>query len=389
MLPTILIVTKDAESLGGVANYYQLFFSKYESNEFHIERFDIGSRACDNWHRTRRPFGYMIDYLRDMLKLFLLLKRRPEIKAVQISPSLTNLPLFRDAGVLLLSKAFKRKVIVFFRGWRDEMANKIAISKVLNALFRFTYYRADRFIVLAEKFLDSVIQWGVKRSRISVSRTMFDGELSKHIINDTGVPPRFAYLSRIAAGKGIFDLIDAAAILHRKGCRFSIDVYGFGDVQENIPNARELFDARVSKYGLQGVCIPHEFIKGDEKYRALAGADIFVLPTYQEGCPNALIEALASGLFVISTPVGAIPELVADGKHGLLHPPGDVDALARKMEWSIENIDEVRSRSAANREYAYQNFESKILISRMINLYRGLLKEERSLPLHFSEVSTS
>jgi glycosyltransferase involved in cell wall biosynthesis len=375
----ILIVTKDAESLGGVANYYRLFFSKYINDEIQVESFDIGSRARDNYHRTRRPVGYVLDYLRDMWRLFWLLKNRPDIKAVQISPSLLPLPLIRDAGVLLLSKFFKRKVIVFFRGWRDDMAIKIADSKLHNVLFKFTYLRADHFIVLAECFVPFVEKWGVQRNHISVSRTMYDGDLVSAKQNRSGNLPRFVYLSRIAVGKGILDLINAAVVLHRKGYRFTIDIYGFGDVQENMPNARDRFDAMVSELGLQNICFAHEFIKDGSKYSVLAEGDVFVLPTYQEGCPNAVIEALASGLFVISTPVGAIPELVSDGEQGLLHPPGDVDALAEKMAWSIERIEDLRLRSSAISEYAHKHFESKAHIDQMVNLYRGVLDQKTRL----------
>lgn len=377
MTKTILIVTKDAESLGGVANYYRLFFSKYSSREILVERFDIGSRARDNYRRTRRPVGYIFEYLRDMYQLVKILRNRPEIQAVQVSPSLRPLALIRDAGVILLSKIMSRKTIVFFRGWRDDMADSIARSKILKFFFRLAYCQTDHFIVLADRFVPQVVKWGINSNLISVSRTMFDGELVKPKAKRTGKSPRFIYLSRIAASKGIFDLLEAAGMLHKIGYKFTIDIYGFGDVQENMPNALERFVEKIRELGLQNICIPHEFIKDSGKYSVLADADIFLLPTYQEGCPNAVIEALASGLYVISTTVGAIPELVEDGKHGLLHAPGDIEALVEKMAWSIENIEEVRLNADVNKEYAYDIFESKALISRMIFLYKKLLDKEK------------
>jgi glycosyltransferase involved in cell wall biosynthesis len=60
-------------------------------------------------------------------------------------------------------------------------------------------------------------------------------------------------------------------------------------------------------------------------------ADIFILPTYAEGLPIAVLEAMAAGLPIITTPVGGIPELIEDGVDGLLIQPGDVQALAARI----------------------------------------------------------
>jgi glycosyltransferase involved in cell wall biosynthesis len=63
-----------------------------------------------------------------------------------------------------------------------------------------------------------------------------------------------------------------------------------------------------------------------------AGSDVFVLPTAADASPHVVLEAMAAGLPVVATPVGAIPEMVADGRTGLLVPAGDPDALRAALE---------------------------------------------------------
>ena len=63
----------------------------------------------------------------------------------------------------------------------------------------------------------------------------------------------------------------------------------------------------------------------------LAAADIFALPSLWEGMPNALLEAMAAGLPAVATAVGAVPEMVVDGREALVVPPGDAGALARAL----------------------------------------------------------
>src|SRR5262249_37737789 len=67
----------------------------------------------------------------------------------------------------------------------------------------------------------------------------------------------------------------------------------------------------------------------------ISAGDVLCLPSYMEGCPNVVLEALASGRGVVATRVGGIPEIVTDGKTGLLVPPGDPESLADGLAAAI------------------------------------------------------
>src|SRR5205085_11381091 len=70
---------------------------------------------------------------------------------------------------------------------------------------------------------------------------------------------------------------------------------------------------------------------GADKVKLLSGSDVLLLPSYSEGLPYALLEAMAAGVPVIATPVGAIPDVVSDGIHGFLVPPRDGKAIAEAI----------------------------------------------------------
>ena len=79
------------------------------------------------------------------------------------------------------------------------------------------------------------------------------------------------------------------------------------------------------------------WVVGKDKFDLLAQSDIFVLPSYFEGYPNSLIEAMASNCAVIATNVGSIPDLIINNHNGLIFRPGDIVTLAGHLDLLISN----------------------------------------------------
>jgi glycosyltransferase involved in cell wall biosynthesis len=104
----------------------------------------------------------------------------------------------------------------------------------------------------------------------------------------------------------------------------------------------------------------------------LATADIFVLPSHNEGLPVAILEAMGAGLPVVTTPVGAIPELVIDGETGILAPPGSSSALADALA-RLVNDPKLRSRLGSNgRNRVETHFRIEVVADRFVSIYRAL-----------------
>lgn len=104
---------------------------------------------------------------------------------------------------------------------------------------------------------------------------------------------------------------------------------------------------------------------------------VFALPSFAEGTPVSLLEAMASGLPVVASRVGGIPEVVAEGEHGLLVPPGDVEALAGALARYVEQPELAHLHGKAARERIERSFSMNAMLAAYAALYDSLLQKKR------------
>ena len=133
--------------------------------------------------------------------------------------------------------------------------------------------------------------------------------------------------------KGGFDCIQAFGFLPeelRKKSRMIIA--GSGDIQ----TANDL----ITSLQLNEFVSIRQWLDPEKRDELLLESDVFLLPSYNEGLPMSMLEAMAFGLPVIVTPVGGIPEIVSQGREGLFVQPGRIDEIAHTMEFLILNKQE-------------------------------------------------
>jgi colanic acid/amylovoran biosynthesis glycosyltransferase len=144
-------------------------------------------------------------------------------------------------------------------------------------------------------------------------------------------PFRMVCVARLVEKKGLPDLIEACAILRDRGLDFQLGIVGKGNLRQELES---LIDCRKLRDHVQ-LLGPHTHGEVLLRYRE---AHLCVLSAVvgrdgnQEGLPVSIVEALACGLPVVSTPIAGIPEAVRNGHNGLLVPPGDPAALASALE---------------------------------------------------------
>lgn len=169
--------------------------------------------------------------------------------------------------------------------------------------------------------------------------------------------------------KGVFDLVEAMDVLRRS--RPSVRAV-FGGTKR-----RDRVLARVRELGLSEAITVHGWLDRDRVIALLRSCAIFVLPSYSEGMPMVLLEAMSCGAPIVTCPVGGIPEIVVEGRNALFVAPGDAGALAAAMSRLLDEPRTRESFSAASLEDA-RAFDVDALAPRLLRIYRRCLGDETS-----------
>ncbi len=178
-------------------------------------------------------------------------------------------------------------------------------------------------------------------------------------------PVRLLFLGWLDREKGIFELIEACRRL-AESQRFTLDIAGEG-------NASAAARALVEHHDLSRVIRFRGWLNGPHLLQALSEADVLVLPSWAEGLPNAMIEAMAGRLAVVVSRVGGIPELITDRHSGLLVEPRNTDSLTHALGEIIVNGDLRESLAREAYGIAIRDFEVEAAVNRLVTEIEGTI----------------
>ena len=172
------------------------------------------------------------------------------------------------------------------------------------------------------------------------------------------------FLGRLGERKGSYDLLRAVARISADFPDLRVLMGGDGEIHKVREEAESLgITDRVELLG---------WVRGSEKAALLNRSSVYVLPSYNEGLPMSVLEAMAAGLPIISTPIGGIAEAVTDGVEGCLVQPGDVDALALALGRLLSDADLRRRMGEAARLKVEATFSAERILPQVEALYREL-----------------
>lgn len=246
-----------------------------------------------------------------------LLRTSPRVVSIHTS---SRRCFYRSVAYLAIARLCKRPVVLHIHPV-SFIAFQQNSNGVVRLLVRMAFSQSDRIAVLGD---DIRAGFGAiyRGDKLTVIPNPVD--LSEYQFHERRLPAdgrkTVLFLGWIVREKGVYDLVDAIpAVLDKiPGARFV-----FAGNKE-VDQLRKMLRER----GLEHVTSVPGWIGGNAKLALLRDSHLLVLPSYSEGLPNVILEAMASGLPVLTTPVGGIPSVVENGRTGLLVPPADVHSLA-------------------------------------------------------------
>ena len=291
--------------------------------------------------------------------LLTLLKRRRELDIVH-----AHQPHTQSVTSLLLAKILGVRSVLTLHV-RTPETNSISSHLV------------DLKVWLASRFADATVavsarvetDFMVARCRIIPSGVSIPREGAKKTGSLSGVEPQEASLvfaGRVSHDKGVYDLLEALQRARRE--LRSIRLTTFGPIES--PSA---YGEAKRALGVDDLVEDRGF---DPAWRSfLQTYQVFVLPSYYEGVPLTLLEAMAAGLPVIATAVGGVPDVVSPSETGLLVKPGDVAGLAAAIVWMGSHPREASLMGEKARMTVEAHFSSASMAAAYLELYRALVPE--------------
>lgn len=270
---------------------------------------------------------------------------------VYLTLSIRGPALYKDALLAIIAKKTGRKVVYHLhaKGMRDEARR----STHKRWLYRRVFTGAD--VILLSPLLREDLEPVEGLCQVHYLANGIESLQQER--TERLNPPTILFLSNLLNSKGIQVLLEAVRLLAERNSAFRLIMAGvWGEDTE----ARTVFERQIQEGKLAGKIQLVGPVLGNAKSALLNSADIFVLPTLDDCFPLVLLEAMSCGLPIVSTRVGAIPEIVRDGADGFLVDPRDAVGLAERLKLLLKDA-ELRERlgQAAHSRHA-GDFELRV-----------------------------
>lgn len=341
----VLMLGCDMQAPGGISSVVKTYSD--------AGLFSNGDVKYISTYSSSIKVAMLVNFLVAVLKLLCnLIVHRPKIVHVH---SASKGSFWRKFLILKISKWFGSKTIFhlhsgefpdFFQ--RQSTANKQRIVEFLTDV--------DRIVALTPFWRDKLLDIAPKAKVVVLMNPVEEvaGERIKqknHIL----------FLGRLRKEKGIYELIEAAKILNSQGLSFKLTIAGDGDI--------ERFQRVIDESNLTDQIDLVGWVSGSKKDKLILSSDIFVLPSYFEGLPISVLEAMINRIVVVATNVGGIPDVVIDGSTGFLVESHQSTELAEVFAKLINDEfvkEQIREKAY---HFACEKFETNQIINHLNSIY--------------------
>lgn len=326
---------------------------QFENNKIEMEFFN--STVLDQ--KKNSEGKWTIENIKQALYLLFTLSKRvfnKDFDAVHFNSS-AKVPLLKDQIIFFLVSQLASKKYIFqihFSGV-DETFLSVGFLRSLQFWF---LKRVDTIVLLSHNFKNELVAAGIPESKIAV---LYNFHTLKNDVKINTVSSarelQLLFVGSINQRKGFNDLLEALRILT---IDYSLNVLGDFSSDEMKEFCNDFIKENQLKVNFHG------YLSGQNKFDVISKSDILLLPSYAEGFPMVIPEAMALGCAVISTSIAGIPEIVQNEFNGYLINPGQIDELVKKITYLDSNREVLKvfreNSLHLSEQYNLENYIEKI-----------------------------
>lgn len=315
--------------------------------------FEIGKRD-----RERGGFSRIFALKKCLADWKKLLRQHPEA-IIHYNFPLQSLAILRDAAFLRAAR--NRKVVVHLHGgdyWQMKCGKRF-FTWFLKRTFKQTY----QYLTLSEEE-QKMMQKTFHLNHVTALPNCPDLQDAEHFERtfNASKPLTIGYLGRIVHDKGMGELLEACKKMQEQQIPFQLKMAGIEDTPYYLPLFRKHLKEHFSYEGV---------VNGKQKSLFLQSIDVFALPSYYEGLPMCLLEAMSFGAVPITTNVGSIESVVTDTENGLYIAVKNSDSIAATFRQLNADREMLKTLSAAARETILQRFDPLQYVKKLLKLYQN------------------
>lgn len=240
-------------------------------------------------------------------------------------------------------------------------------DRVHEAVIRRAYSQADQVHVVSQDMAQCIRGWTDGKATI---RVLYNPVPAKQFPwsgpRGDKANPAVLFMGRVGDRKGIFDLIEAWPTVLARVPSARLRVGGDGDLEK--------LRSRLQELGIADSVEVLGWVSGSARLDAYAEADVYCLPSYAEGLPVSVLEAMASGLAVVGTDVDGFPDAIVEGDTGFMTKPGACADIADRLATLLGDADLRDKMGSAGRRRVEEVFDGEILAATLKGYWSELIR---------------
>jgi glycosyltransferase involved in cell wall biosynthesis len=358
---SVLMVGTDLGGMGGVRAVVRGYI---DGGLF--ERYDCVYVAS---HRAGNAWVKIFTALKAWVRVAVLL-RKLDAPLVHVQTASRG-SFWRKAVVCFMARAAGRPYLVHLHGGGFSRFYEHESGPIGRRAIRSTLAHAALVVALSEEWRERLLKI-CPTARVEVLHNAVAVPAAARVQSRQAARPTLLFLCHLLPDKGVFDLVKAFAEVARRAPDLRLVLGGVGQVASVCELATQL--------GVRERLEVPGWLGPEDKTAALGASTMFLLPSYHEGMPMALLEAMSWGLPVIATPVGGIPQIVASEVNGLLVAPGDITALAAAITRLLEDSALAGRLGTAARATIERGFSLDDALARLGSIYHRFGLKKRGEP---------